>query len=458
MSKVEKVKAVAATGNIDIGFLEDSLTRAVKGGANFIGCDGGSTDAGPYYLGSGKPRGPYEAVKRNSQLMLREALAGSLPLIIGSAGLAGGRPHLNWMLDIVRELARENGWHFKLAAIDCEIDKEILLAAYRAGQISPLHPAPPLDEAVIQGSERIVAMMGIEPYQRALKAGAQVVVAGRSSDVAIYAALPVMRGIPRGVAFHAGKTMECGSACVAQCFFADCMAAVLDEEGFTIEPPNPTMRCTPESVLSHLLYENADPFHVVEPGGTLEASTARYEAVSDRAVRVTGSCFVPAEYYTVKLEGATLAGYRSVAFAGVRDPLVLRQFESFLSGLRKVTERKVRDSVGLEPAQYTLNWHVYGRDGSMGILEPQPKIQGHEIGIFMDAVAPTQSLASNIITAAWHQGLHHPIPEYEGLISSFAFPISPPGIDAGPVYRFCTNHVWQLTDPCAPFPMTIENL
>jgi len=57
-------------------------------------------------------------------------------------------------------------------------------------------------------------MMGIEPIQSALNAGAQVVVAGRCSDVAIYAALPVLEGIPKHVAFHAGKILECGSAAV----------------------------------------------------------------------------------------------------------------------------------------------------------------------------------------------------------------------------------------------------
>jgi hypothetical protein len=85
-------------------------------------------------------------------------------------------------------------------------------------------------------------------------------------------------------------------------------------------------------------------------------------------------------------------------------------------------------------------------------------VEGHEVGLIIDVVAPTQSLAADILPIVWHTGLHHPIPEHEGLISSLAFPFSPPGADMGPVYRFCANHVWHLDDPCEPFRMTVENL
>ena len=66
------MKAVAATGNLSSGFREESLRRAVGAGADFIGCDAGSTDSGPYYLGSGHARGPREGVKRNTEHILRE--------------------------------------------------------------------------------------------------------------------------------------------------------------------------------------------------------------------------------------------------------------------------------------------------------------------------------------------------------------------------------------------------
>jgi hypothetical protein len=455
---LKKIKALAATGNLSTGFREETLVRAVQQGAHFIGCDAGTTDSGPYYLGSGNSRGPRDGTKRNLRIMIREALKAGIPVIVGSAGHAGGSPHLNWTLEIVRELAQENAWHFKLAAIDSEIPKELLAAAFLEGRITPLCPAPELQEISIRQATRFVAMMGIEPLQSALKAGAQVVVAGRCSDVAIYAALPVLEGIPKHIAFHAGKILECGSAAVAQRFYPDCMAAELDQDGFTVEPPNPTFRCTPQSVAAHTLYENADPYRLVESGGTVDTTEAQYQAISDRAVRVTGAQFVPAQKYTVKIEGAALAGYRSIVVAGIRDPLVLRQLGAFLASLRSVVERKIEDSLKLPPQEYTLQFRVYGADGSLGQAEPCPQVEGHEVGLIIDVVASSQSLAADILPIVWHTGLHHPIPEQEGLISNLAFPFSPPGTDMGPVYRFCANHVWQLDDPCKPFRMTIENL
>ena len=454
----EKIRAVAATGNLSTGFREESLVRAVADGADFIGCDGGSTDAGPYYLGSGKPRGPREGVKRNLYLMLREALRSGIPVIVGTAGHAGGRPHVEWTAEIVQELARENNWHFKLATIDCEVDKETLAEALDRNQLKPLSPAPRLASEDIRQAERFVAMMGIEPIQCALAGGAQVIIGGRSSDVAIYAALPVAKGIPRGVAFHAGKILECGAASAVQRPYPDCMAAELDENGFSVAPPNPDLRCTPQSVSAHSLYETGDPFHLVESGGTLDTTEAKFEVEGERAVRVTGSRFVPAEKYTVRIEGAALVGYRSIVVAGIRDPLVVRQLDRFLSTLRAVVERKIAENLKLGPQQYTLNFRIYGRNGTMGELEPDMTIDGHEVALIIDVIAPSQALAADIMPIVSHTGLHTPIPEHEGLISNFAYPFSPGGIDAGPVYRFCANHVWELQDPCQPFQMSFVNL
>jgi hypothetical protein len=197
---------------------------------------------------------------------------------------------------------------------------------------------------------------------------------------------------------------------------------------------------------------------LVEPGGSLDTTAARYHAITDRAVRVEGGRFVPAEKYTVRIEGASLAGYRSIVIAGIRDPLVLRQLDSFLASLRATVEQKIAHNLAPPPESYTLNFRVYGRDGTMGALESDLLIEGHEIGLIIDVVASSQELASDILPLVWHSGLHHPIPEYQGLVSNFAFPFSPPGLDAGPVYRFCCNHVWEIDNPCEPFHTSWEEL
>jgi hypothetical protein len=293
------IKAVAATGQLGTGFKAHTLAAAAVG-ADFIGCDAGSSDPGPYYLGSGQTQSSEQAVARDLELMISEGLGHGIPVLVGSAGTAGARPHLDRTVQIVRRLAEKNGWHFPLAVVDSELAPERVVAAYEAGAVTPLNGAPEISPATIRAAEHIVAMQGPECFTDALQQGAAVVVAGRSSDTSIFAAIPVMRGIPEGIAFHAAKILECGAASVVERKYPDSMVATMDGEGFTVEPPNPDMVCTPQSVASHAFYETADPFRLVEPNGTLDTTNAVYTAVSDRAVRVTGSAFEQTDDYTVK--------------------------------------------------------------------------------------------------------------------------------------------------------------
>src|SRR6185295_8518943 len=188
--------------------------------------------------------------------------------------------------------------------IHSEQGKEYLSRRLKEGRIKPLSPAPLFDQAVIDRSEHIVGMMGAEPFIRALQAGADVVVAGRASDTAIFAAVPLMLGFPAGPAWHAAKILECGAAAVVSRKTPDCMFAWVRRDHFVIEAPDENLRCTPQSIASHSLYENADPFRLVECSGTLDLTKSRYEAISERAVKVSGSEFEHAPRYTVKLEGA----------------------------------------------------------------------------------------------------------------------------------------------------------
>jgi hypothetical protein len=89
---LKKIRAIAATGNLSSGFREETLVRAVEQGADFIGCDAGTTDSGPYYLGSGNPRGPREGTKRNLRIMIGEGLKAGIPVIVGLPDMqAAGR-------------------------------------------------------------------------------------------------------------------------------------------------------------------------------------------------------------------------------------------------------------------------------------------------------------------------------------------------------------------------------
>ena len=277
---------------------------------------------------------------------------------------------------------------------------------------------------MIDRSAHIVGMMGAEPYIRAVQEGADVVIAGRASDTAIFASIPLMLGIPPGVAWHAAKILECGAAAVVNRKTPDCMFAWLGADHFVIQAPDPSLRCTPQSIASHALYENAHPFRLVESSGTLDLTRATYEAVDERTVRVANSDYLPADVYTVKLEGAELVGYQSVLIGSIRDPFIIRQIDNWTAELKGRIANRVNSVFGgkLADEDWSVNIRIYGKNGTMGPLEPVKEIRSHELCLIFEATGPTQEIANALGGIVRHQALHLPIPEWSGLITGLACP------------------------------------
>src|SRR5450759_4217294 len=255
---MSEFRMVSTSGLLGYGFPEASLLAGFARNPHMVGVDGGSTDPGPYYLGSGKSLNSRLAMKRDIALMLRGAVQHNIPLMISSCGGAGGAPHLAIVVDIVREIAREDGLHFKMAVIHAEQDKATVKTRFRQHRIRPLRNAPELDEAAIDRANRIVGMMGPEPYMRALDQGAQVVLGGRSSDPAPWAGAAIRAGLPPAPSWYAGKMLECG-ATPSVPKGHDCLIATVRDDSVEVEPLNPIRRCTPLSVANHSLHENASP-------------------------------------------------------------------------------------------------------------------------------------------------------------------------------------------------------
>jgi hypothetical protein len=447
-----EIRVLAATGVLGAGFKVESLSRGVALLPTFIACDAGSTDSGPAYLGSGKPKLSREACARDLRLLLKARDTLRVPLIIGSCGTSGRDVGVEWMAELAREIAREERLHFKAALIKSDQSTAYLQQRLAENRIRPLFPAPAISAQVIESSH-IVGMMGTEPIQAALAAGAEVVLAGRASDSALYAAIPLTLGADPGLSWHAAKTLECGAAC-AVVPAADCMFASIRDDHFDIEPVDLNARCTPQTIAAHTLYENANPFLLTEPSGVIDTEQAEYHALSDRVVRVTGSRFREAAQYTVKLEGSQLVGYQTIVVGGIRDPYIIRALDALLPKARAFFDTRIAD---LFPGQltkkdYDINYRIYGRDAVMGQLEPlRAAGAGYEVGVLITITAPTQELANKIATFVSHVSAHLPVPEYQGIISSLAYPFSPPELPRGAVYRFSVNHVVAPDDPCEMF-------
>ncbi|EHM02968.1 hypothetical protein HMPREF9946_00569 [Acetobacteraceae bacterium AT-5844] len=447
---------LSTSGILGYGYAEESLKIGMSWEPHLIGCDGGSTDPGPYYLGAGKSFTSRLSVKRDLRLMLQAAVAARIPCIIGTSGGAGGEPHLQDTAALVREIAREEGLSFRMALIHSEQDKASLTQRVRDGATRPLGKMAPLDEATIERAERIVGMMGPEPFNRALDEGAQVILAGRSSDPAQWAGPAIRAGIPPAIAWYAGKMLECGAEPSVP-KEPDNIFLRAREDHLICEPPNPIRRSTPLAVANFALHENSSPIHHTEPGGLLDTSACVFEAVSDRAVKVSGMTWTPAEQYTIKLEGVERAGYRAITICGTRDPVLISQIDSYLATHREKVQMKAA-SFGVPPEDYTMVVRTYGKDGVMAAWEPVKQITSHELGFVIEVVAKTQDIANAVIAMARTSMLHADFPGRLCKEGNMAFPFSPSDIELGPMYRFSIFHVVAPRDPYEMFPIEYETV
>jgi len=429
---MKKLTVLSPTAILGYGFPKQSFLEGLAHNPDVIGVDAGSVDPGPYYLGAGVSFTDRAAVKRDLALILPEALKRNIPVVIGSAGGAGARPHLDWNRDIILEIAAEHNLQFRLAIIPADIDKNYLLE--NLDKTSALGPLADLDAKTVTEAAAIVAQMGWEPFVDAFDQGADVILAGRTYDPAVFAALAINAGFPQGPALHMGKILECAAIAADPGSGRDCMVGVLDEGGFTLFPTNPQRRCTVKSVAAHSLYEKSNPWLLPGPGGALDLSEAKYEQLDEGSVRVTGSKHVHAKYQ-IKLEGVRLAGYRTLAIAGIRDPILIAQLDHVLGEVRAAVQDNFEDA-----GDYNLHFLAYGVNGVMGELEPEAN-PGHEVGLIIDVVAPTQEAANTICSFCRSTLLHFGYPGRISTAGNLALPYSPSDIKAGPVYEFCIHHL-----------------
>jgi len=449
--QLQQIRFISPIGSVGGGICSTALDEVLAQAPHFIACDAGTTDAGPFSLGMGIPAFPREAVERDLSLMLRAGRKANIPVIIGSAGTAGGDVHVDWVLEIAREIVAQHHLALRTAVIYAEQDKAYLKKLLQQNRILPLDPAPSISDSIIDSSSRIVGMMGVEPLQEAIADGADFVLAGRCSDSALFAAIPLMQGFPPGLAWHAGKVSECGTL-VCETLGKGVIFTTISQDEITIRPYGEGLRCTPQSVAAHSLYENSDPYLHRECSGTFDLTKAAFEAIDDVTVRIRGSEFV-SEPYTVKLEGAALAGYQSIILGGIRDPYIIGQLDSWLAAVRSYIDESVSHVLGdqADKSSYSLDFHIYGINAVMGSLEPDPQHLPHEVGIVLEATASTQDLAHKLAQLSRQPLLHYPVKKWAGSITAFACLHNPAIIDRGPVYRFNLNHVAVPSTPVEMF-------
>ena len=263
-----------------------------------------------------------------------------------------------------------------------------------------------------------------------------------------------MKGANPGGSWHGAKIAECGALC-SNNPTSGVVLIEFDETGFTVEAMASNASCTPESVAAHMLYENADPFILYEPGGYMDVKNANYKQEDNGKVRVDGAKWYNADNYNVKLEGAKITGYQTSLLALLREKNYVENAKTWVNNLSNFLKKQIEQKMELDTSLYSLEFRIIGVNGTLGDLETKVNVPT-EVGILCIITSPKASISNEIAKLINPFLLHYPLTNNEEL-PTFAFPYSPVHSERGAVYEFALNHTLQLNHPMEVFKIeTLE--
>ncbi len=102
---------------------------------------------------------------------------------------------------------------------------------------------------------------------------------------------------------------------------------------------------------------------------------------------------------------------------------------------------------------FRLIFHVYGKNGVMGELEPVVDFTPLELCVILEVSAPTQQLANAICGTARTTLLHADYPGRIATAGNMGSPFTPLEIPLGPACEFNVYHLMEVSDPVALFPI-----
>lgn len=432
---------------------EGSFAIGVAAEPDIIACDSGSSDCGPVPLGSDTSTSPVAWQTHDIELMLLAARKRGVPMMIGSAGDTGTNSRVDLYVDIIRSLARKHGLPpFKLGYFYSEVPKDLVRRKIETGDVvKGLDGRPDLTVADLDATERIVAVAGVHPFLALMDQGVDVIIGGRGSDCAIFAAPALRRGYPPGLAYYYGKVMECASFCAEPYGGKESVMGEITMEDVRVTAMLPEQRCTVASVAAHAMYERSNPYYEHFLGGHIDMRECVYEQVDERTTRVTGPRFVASPEWRVKLEGAGKIGERYVGLVGVRDPYTISRIDEVIAWAREQVRARFGDT------GYELTFTVYGRNGVMGDLEPLKDRPSHELCVVVQGVAPTREMAEEVCLTGFRQMFYARLPDVKGSAGGVAF-ILDEVLRASPAYRWTLNHTMRIDDPMELFPTFVTQI
>ncbi len=445
---MKSCKILMPSGGLGAGINMEAFENGLAMKPDVIAADAGSTDSGPAYLAKGMSKNSRATLKYDLKACVVGAKRLGIPLFIGSCGTCGSDNMVDEFADIVQEIFGEEGLTGKIAKVYSEQNPEVLKAKWDDGKIHALEGAPAATRDTLDECVRIVAVMGVEPFMKAYEEGADIVLCGRTTDTAIMAAMPIKMGCNVAAAWHGAKTVECGAQCTDNPT-SKCVFLTVDEEGFLVTPLMPNVHCTPYTVAAHLLYENSDPYRLMEPSGTIVTNDAVYTQFDEQSVYVTGTKFAHAKQYTMKLEGAAIAGYQNISIVGITDPKVMADPDKWIKNISGYMNNYM-GKLGICKDDYSYEFKAYGYNAVIPGPVPAGTPAPREIGILFTVTAKTQELANQVAKIFNPYLLHFPADineQKKGQLPTFAFPFSPVDCPRGATYEFKLYHVVDVDDP-----------
>ena len=386
---------------------------------------------------------PYAWEKHDLELMLLAARKQGVPMMIGSSGDTGTDSRVDMYVGMIRDLAKKHNMApFKLVSFYSELDKDYVRKKMAKGDVvEGLDGRKNLTPEELEATDRIVAVVGVHPFIKALEMGADVIIGGRSSDAAIFAAAAIYEGFPENNSYYLGKVLECASFCAEPYMAKETVIGTITHEDVKVTacipcsdaplPPSPATPCM------------KDPTHSTNfsPAVMLDMTNCKYEQFDEKTTRITGQVFVPIEgRIKVKLEGARKIGERFIGIAGIRDPYTIKHIDKVIEWARSQVDERFAGKT------YQLFYHIYGKNGVMGDLEPIKEIKSHELCIVVEGVAPTKEIAEEVTLIGCRQIFYARLPEVKGTAGTAAFVID--GVlQATPAYTWTMNHVIPVDDP-----------
>ena len=134
---VEDIRILSPCGMLGYGFPIESFMNGIKENPHGIIVDAGSTDAGPHKLGAGVSIVSRGAAKKDLEVIITNGTFNKIPIIIGSAGGAGAKKHVDWTLDIIDQLCQEHTISAKVAVIWGDIPNDRVMMANDLGKVTP---------------------------------------------------------------------------------------------------------------------------------------------------------------------------------------------------------------------------------------------------------------------------------------------------------------------------------